>query len=333
MSDQLIPEGVDMGHPVVRMNYSLFTPAIQELVDTCGVWIDARVNGGIIFGPSQFGKSSGVNNWLGRLLDERLRGRVALIVWTHQDHGSSSSPGAFHLKLLKAANLGLPTRGNATTALHRLVERLTEFAYRNEGRFVVLVIDEAQGMTEREWLWLVQLHATLEAEGVQLCVISIASYQFNEKPRDLALTGSAHAAARFMLHERQFRGMQSAMEIRYVLGGYDEDSEWPIGTGISYAAGLAPRAYAEGFRIANYSERLWDVLHECLPVSYPGPDQFPMLSITLAARQVLLRVAGAASQWEDCVNLESWRQAVVNSGHARLMSLVSLYAGRATSKK
>ena len=332
MSDPLIPDCVDMAHPVVRKDYSLFTPAIEELGDTCGVWIDGRVKGGVIFGPSQFGKSSGVDHWLGRLLDERLKGRVSLIIWTHQDHGSSASPGGFHAKLLKAANLGHPTRGNATTTLHRLVERLTEFAYRNEGRFVVIVIDEAQGMSQREWLWLVQLHATLETEGVQLCVISIASFQFNEKPRDLALTGSAHAAARFMLHERQFRGMQSVDEIRYVLAGYDEDSEWPLGSGLSYSAGLAPRAFEEGFRIANYSAELWDMLHECLPIGYSGSSEFPMQSITLAARQVLLRVAGAASRWDNCVDLDSWRGAVLSSGHKKLMGLVSMYAGRTSSR-
>jgi hypothetical protein len=322
-----------MAHPVVTKNYSLFTPAIDELVDTCGQWIDSRFKGGTIFGPSQFGKSNGVHHWLGRLLEERLKGRVALSIWTHQDHGSSASPAGFHSKLLKAANEGYPIRANAQKTMQMLLEKLIQLAFRNESGFVVLVIDEAQGLSQREWLWLVQLHATLEPEGVQLCVISIASLQYNEKPREMALTGSAHAAARFMLHDREFRGLKSCDEIEYAFAGYDEDSEWPAGSGLSYSAGLAPRAFEEGFRISNYSARLWDMLHECLPMGYGGAKEFPMQSITLAARQVLLRVAGASSNWEEAVDLGAWRDAVLNSGHKRLMSLVSMYAGKSTGKK
>lgn len=245
----------------------------------------------------------------------------------HQDHGSSTSPRSFFSRLLSAANEGAKVRRDAATVHHQLVERLIQLANRNSSRYVVLVIDEAQSMTQREWLWLVQLHATLEAEGVLLCVISIASLQFNEKPRELAMTGSAHAAARFMLFESQFHGMRSADEISYVLSGYDEDTEWPEGSRICFTAGLAPRAYAEGFRIGTYGAHLWATLHDCLPVGYGGPEDFPMQSIASAARIILLRVAGAGSQWEDCLTMDCWRQAVIGSGHTSLMSLVSHYAG------
>jgi type II secretory pathway predicted ATPase ExeA len=327
MDNPLVPNHVDLEHPVVRRSYSLFTPAIQVLVDTVRDWIDRRIKGGTIFGPSQFGKSSAVLNWLGKLLDERLNGSVQLILWVHQDHGSSTSPRSFFSRLLSAANEGAKVRRDAATVHHQLVERLIQLANRNSSRYVVLVIDEAQSMTQREWLWLVQLHATLEAEGVLLCVISIASLQFNEKPRELAMTGSAHAAARFMLFESQFHGMRSADEISYVLSGYDEDTEWPEGSRICFTAGLAPRAYAEGFRIGTYGAHLWATLHDCLPVGYGGPEDFPMQSIASAARIILLRVAGAGSQWEDCLTMDCWRQAVIGSGHTSLMSLVSHYAG------
>lgn len=333
MNTPLVPDGVDMAHPVVRKDYSLYTPAIEELVETCGKWIDGRVKGGTIYGPSQFGKSSGVDHWLGRLLEVRLKERVSLIIWTHQDHGSSSSPGGFHSKLLQAASEGTFARGSATKTLHKLIERFTKLAYSNESHFIVVVIDEAQGMSAKEWLWLVQLHSTLDAEGVQLCVISIASFQFNERPLELAMTGSAHASARFMLHDRQFRGLQNADEIGFVLKGYDEDSEWPPGSGVSYSAGLAQRAFEEGFRIFDYRKRLWDVLHECLPKGYAGKSEFPMQSIALAARYVLLKVAGSGSDWSKSVDLQTWRDGVISSGHTKLMNLVSIYGGHGRSKK
>jgi len=51
-----------------------------------------------------------------------------------------------------------------------LVERWIELAAQGGGRFLVLVIDEAQGVSQRKWLWLVELHSLLEKQRVRLCV-------------------------------------------------------------------------------------------------------------------------------------------------------------------
>ena len=56
-----------------------------------------------------------------------------------------------------------------------LIERLAQLAAQGGGRFVVLVIDEAQGMTQREWMWLVELHSLLEKQRIRLCVFAIGS--------------------------------------------------------------------------------------------------------------------------------------------------------------
>ncbi|MFS9599323.1 hypothetical protein, partial [Klebsiella variicola] len=69
-----------------------------------------------------------------------------------------------------------------------LIERLATLAMQGGGRFVVLVIDEAQGMTQREWLWLVQIHSQLAQHRIRLCVISIASLQFFDEPVSMSLS-------------------------------------------------------------------------------------------------------------------------------------------------
>lgn len=322
MIPPLVPDQVDPKHPVARKDYGLFTPAIDEMVSTICVWLDNRVKGATVYGPSQFGKTNALTFWLRVLLAERMGGPVPMVIWSHQDGGSSSSPGMLYGKLLAAAGQGAVGQRRSTSILHKLVERLVQIACLSSDRYVVLVIDEAHSMSEREWRWLVQLHATLEGEKVQLCVISVAAFQFNDRPRTLALTGSAHVSARFMLHDWPFRGMRTPDELQFVLQGYDEDSEWPEGSGMSYTAGLAPRAFAEGFRIKNYSHQLWTALNALLPANYRGPIEFPMQSITVAARQVLLKTAAAGSAWEGCTSFDAWKQAVADTGHTRLMSLV-----------
>ncbi len=162
-SSPLVAEHLPRDHPVVTRDYSLFTPAISDMVDTVGRWIDDQVDGATIFGPSRFGKSSAVDHWLQSLLSQRCGGHVPMVVWSHTDSGGAASVGRFHSHLLHASRHPLAKAArNPLDRQHMLIERWAELASQGGGRFLVLVIDEAQGMTQREWLWLVKLHSLLE---------------------------------------------------------------------------------------------------------------------------------------------------------------------------
>jgi hypothetical protein len=76
------------------------------------------------------------------------------------------------------------------------------------------------------------------------------------------LSGGAHVAARFMLESKRFHGVRSVDELRYVLNGYDESTEWPLNSGVSFTAGLAQKAWTEGFRMANQAEALMRALND-----------------------------------------------------------------------
>src|SRR3990167_6885116 len=323
MIEPLIPDGLDPAHPVVRKEYSLFTASIESTVDSVGAWIDQRAKGGVIYGPSQYGKSNGLANWLQTELQRRLRGEVPLIFWSYEPSGSAAQ---LHNKLRRAADGGHPLR-QKLDALSDLLEKLFVRAYRSDARYTMIVVDEAQAMTEREWIWMVQLHSRVELEGIQLAVVPVISLQFNQRPYELAHTGSAHASARFMLYEHQFHGVRSVEELRAVLLGYDEDSEWPAGSGNAYTAGIAPRPFDAGLRLSDYAAQLWTALFQNLPSGYKGPHDYPMQSVALAARNVLMRLAGSGAAWENCVTQDAWNQAVAMTGHKAHMALVSLYAG------
>ena len=325
-TDPLVPPHLARDHPVLVKRYALYTHAIAEMVKHLQKWIDCRVEGATIFGPSRFGKSSAVNYWLQKVLAARYGGNVPLVIWSHQDMPTSASAASLHTALLRAVDAEhVKTYRSGGVRLTQLLERLVVIASRGWGSYLVLVIDEAQDVSQREWVWLVQLHATLEREGVQLCIVSIASFQYNDAPRQLAMTGSAHAAARFMLHEAPFRGLRSLAEVRYVLAAYDL-TRWPGPDDPSFTAAVAPRAWEEGFRMEDCADHLWAALHELLPSGYGGPIEFPMQSIALSARQVLLRAG--TSDWAQASGAAAWEAAVADTGHQRLMAIVSAHSRR-----
>jgi hypothetical protein len=156
-----------------------------------------------------------------------------------------------------------------------LIERWAALASQGGGRFLVLVIDEAQGMTQREWLWLVELHSLLEKERLRLCVFSVASLQVFDEPVGMAMSGGAHVAARFMLASAPFHGIRDVDELRFVLSGYDEGTEWPKARASRSRQGLAPEAWADGFRMADHADGLMQAMVLELPCPVRGTHRVP----------------------------------------------------------
>lgn len=325
----LVPAHLPRDHPLITQEYSLYTQSIDDMAGKIAGWLDDQVDGGTVYGPSRFGKSSAVNNWLQTLLSERHRGFVPMVIWSHIDAGANATIGRLCSHLLEASRHHLQRAPRSPEDRQRmLIERLATLAMQGGGRFVVLVIDEAQGMSQREWLWLVQIHSQLAQHRIRLCVISIASLQFFDEPISMSLSGGAHVAARFMLVSERFNGIRSCEELRFVMRGYDEGSEWPENSGISFTASVAEQAWLHGFRLQDHADDLWSALNRELPENYQGSIEFPMKTVAHVCRNILLRLAGGAD-WDYLFKESALRSIVAASGHKQLMGLVGALAPRA----
>lgn len=322
----LVPPHIPWDHPLVTRDYSLYTPPIQRMVNQLAFWLDNQVEGATIYGPSRFGKSSAVDHWVQALLAQRFGNTLPMVVWSHTDAGGANSIGRFYACLLHASKHPMYKAARSPLSRqHLLMERWYSLARRGGGKLLILIIDEAQGMSQREWLWLVELHSLLEKEHLRLCVFSIASLQFFDEPMGLAMVGGAHVAARFMLASERFHGIEGLDELATVMAGYDEGTEWPAQSGKSFTEGVAPEAWAEGFRLEHHAQALHDALVEGVPPNYAGPPEFPMKTIAHCCRNILLRIAGGAD-WRDVTSRKNLSHIVAESGHRQLLALVTATA-------
>jgi hypothetical protein len=324
-----LPPHVPRNHPVVSQHYAVFTPPINEFVDHVANWIDRQVSG-YVWGFSRFGKTRAVTYFLQAMLRERFGHVVPLLIFTRVSYRRLVSPHQFWEALLRAGGRKYPdSRSSLGRRLQLVVDMLLSMAAKCSADFAVIVIDEAQAMKDDEWRLMVGLQNALEEQNVRLSVISVGSHQMGYVHDVLAVTGDAHCAARFLVRSARFPGLRNVEDLRFAMNGYDEDSEWPRGSGASYTASLAPDAFSDGFRISASAPMLFNALEELLPPSYAGIKEFPMEHVALAIEEALLRVA-AGEDLDHVSSAEEWIRIVERTDFTEYMRLISAHAGRRT---
>lgn len=317
-----IPAHVSRKHPLATGSYAIYTPAIAAFVEVMGDWLDSRITGAYVYGASRFGKTKAIKYFLRQLLEERFGGPVPLNVW--QRPFAFKSPSEFYGSILVALQYPVSqARQSAVRRLSLLAERLIASADSCASSEVFLIVDEAQGLTTQEWLWLLALQNNLDADGYSLCVFSIASHQLAYQFDLLSRTGNPHVAARFLVDQWRFPGVEGQDELAFILDGYDEDSEWPSGSGCSYLHHFAPQHFESGRRLADSAESLWKSLEALLPEDYRSPVSFPMKHIALAVEDTMFKIAGGAD-WDEVTSEAAWIKALGKqrlSDHLRAISI------------
>ncbi|WP_323028778.1 ATP-binding protein [Castellaniella defragrans] len=280
-------------------------------------------SGGYVYGPSRFGKSRGIKWFVRTALEERFGFSVPLVVWVRRPdmHVSETE---FWRDLLLASNFlftNEPQRIRTRGGLRDLFRsRMVTLAKSAQSNYVVLLIDEAQDMTLREWQWLLGLQNVLDYDGFRLSVFSIGTQQIGYQHDYLAKSGNAHIAARFFVLHSKFHGIRGRDELRFVLDGYDRESEWPDGSGASYLQHFSPEFFSMKKRLADCTDTLWRALEDLLPVDIrrrferdEKEVEVPMKHVALSVEEALWHLADG-EEWDNVTSYESWNQIIARTG-------------------
>ena len=319
MEDLANERVLDRRHPVLRQEYAVYTPPMDEMINTIGDWIDQRLSGGYIYGPSRFGKSRAVKWHVRAVLEERFRKTIPLVVWVRRP--SAITEGEFWNTLLEASKWHFfdPLKPKKKVQARFLFkQRLISLARAAYDNYVTLMIDEAHDVTLNEWKWLLGLQNDLDFEGIRFSVFSIGSHQIGYQPNYLARTGNAHIAARFFAADARFYGIRNADELEYALNGYDVDSDWPPGSGTSYLKYFAPDEFGRNNRLVSCTDEIWSAFMELLPPELQSEDkrllvEIPMQHVALAIEQAL-RLLAAGKDWQTVTAYSNWLKVIAKTG-------------------
>ena len=284
---------------------------MDAMIETIGNWIDQRVTGGYIYGPSRFGKSRAVKWFVRIVLSARFKGKLALVVWIRKDTQLMGEAEFWNMLLLAAKYEFIDPCKPKKKAVARFLfsEYLQTLARSSLCNFVVLIIDEAQRLSANELIWLMGLQNELDDEGIRLTLVQIGSHELGYVPDYLARTGYAHVTARFFAQDAAFHGLRGVEELRYVLNGYDVDSEWPKNSGISFLQCFAPNSFSEGRRLASHASDLWDAFSDLRPPELTKgkmariPFELPMKHVAVTVESILKNLA-AGQDWDSVLKKE-----------------------------
>lgn len=319
---------IDPQHPILTQEYAIYTPPMHNMITTIGNWIDQRISGGYIFGPSRYGKSRAVKWFLKQELEQRFNTLMPLIIWVRRD--SIMTESEFWNQLLKASNyelLDLCKPRSKVVARELFEERVKTIASYTLSNYVILMIDEAHEVTLREWKWLLGLQNSLDFEGIRLSVFSIASHNILFQPNYLARTGNPHITARFFSSDFKFNGIKRIEELYYILQGYEEDSEWPESSNTTYLQYFAPDLFSMGERLSNHTETIWSAFEDLFPLDltmktrHKTDMEIPMQHIALTVEKVLRSLINK----NDCnfmKNKDFWLREIAETGFSKHIKMV-----------
>lgn len=198
-------------------------------------------------------------------------------------------------------------------------EHLQTLARSSRCNYVVLIIDEAQRVSTDELTWLMGVQNELDDEGIRLTTVLVGSHVLGYVPDYLARTGYAHVTARFFAQDAPFQGISSIDALIYVLNGYDVDSEWPRGSGISFLQFFAPDAFAEGHRLATHASDLWGAFSDLRPPELQKgkmariPFELPMKHVAVTVESILKDLAGGMD-WSNVMDKKYLLNTIADTG-------------------
>ncbi|SCU77855.1 conserved hypothetical protein [Cupriavidus necator] len=277
-------------HPLLTKEYAIYTPTIAQFGTSIQRWAADRLPGGLITGYARTGKTTAVLHWAATLLRETEGPTLPVLTLSALDR--STSPNLFWAHFLRSTGLAPWKSGDRLIRFDRAVAGLCRRALENPSRYLVLIIDEANNLNALHWQQLKDLQNELDANATRLTVISVGTHELGEARSTLTLAGDSHLTARFMVQQCAFRGLVDVDELRFVLEGYDQHSRWPAPDGPTYTEYFAPRDYAAGFRLADYTCAIWQAMARRLPAMRGDAlIEIPMAFVGMLAEHVLRNAA------------------------------------------
>lgn len=160
------------------IQYTIPTKSILELQYKVEEWISMNDCGAIIYGESRVGKTRAIR-YISHHLKEKYSLQLPIYTFTATDHVPTQK--TFYSSLLTALEHEEPHKGTAVQMRQRLVNRILMNALDTKYRRAILFIDEAYLLSDKEYLWLIDIYNQLNLEDVLFTVFLFGTRELKQQ--------------------------------------------------------------------------------------------------------------------------------------------------------
>jgi AAA domain len=239
------------------------------------LWIENRIPGGCVYSPPRTGKTRAIR--FARAQLKEFFGGVPILTMLCKDLNRASEQH-FLQQLLRAVGHSLWETGSTTVKLHRLIEYLSALVEESGQPRLIWFFDEAQNLHEPEYNSLINIYNELDARDIVPIFILVGQHQLVGQLNTFETSGKTQILGRFMTQQFNFRGLTSHKDIASCLQAYDEATEFPLGSGVSFTSFFFSEAYRlSGFRLRTYAHDLWQAFQQLKDeLGLPSKQEIPM---------------------------------------------------------
>lgn len=246
-------------HPVSLQRYLIPTDSISETYSRVHKTIRRRDSGLMIYGYSRYGKTCAMM-YCQRCLNAEFP-TLPVAIFNAKDEISAQKGGFYSTFLEVVKCKELETRISTADKHSRLVNFMCGEAEKDPLCLYIVFIDEAQRLMLSHYQWIKDIYNDLNLRGITLLPILVGQKELLTQKGSFEKTGKDAIVDRFMLYEHAFRGIREKEDFIACLGHYDS-SVYPANTNWTYTRFFLPKAFSNGFRLANIGDALWDAFNE-----------------------------------------------------------------------
>ena len=293
------------------IQYTIPTKSILDLQSKVEEWVSMNQCGAIIYGESRVGKTRAIQ-YISTHLQEKYSLQLPIYTFNATDHVTTQK--TFYASLLVAIGHEEPHKGTAVQMRQRLVNRIIVNALDTKYRRAVLFIDEAYLLSDKEYLWLIDIYNELNQQDILLTVFLFGTKELKQQKTEYIASGKKQIVLRFMVQEFEFFGITNPKDAAICLASIDKPIRIPsCKEEIILSKVFFPLAYDNKQRLSKYADDLWKAF-ELVASENNIPFKQILMKYFMDTVFYCLKHYGTFGKAIFQPTIEEWKESIIGSG-------------------
>ena len=280
----------DCVHPLKRKHRPVMTtPPILALANAIRTAMEDGHQGLRVLGSGRVGKTY-AQRWLLERVGWHTEplARVSVRIPRH----SKIKDGYINQLILMSCRQKIPVKLSDLDTLSRVRNLFEELCFSVGAKTLLLLVDESQRLYPEELGDFLSIVNESEAWDIDVFVAFFHQTDVTgTESEHVREQFASHIKGRFGMADHRFYGLRGEDEIAAVLMRYDDNAKWPVGSETTYTAHFAPHAFAAGWRLAQHTKEIVEIVGQLRAARGLGPlDEWPMKTFELFVQRILTRI-------------------------------------------